>query len=75
MRKMGEGALLSGLFSGGIFMLIYMFIGLFFPSEASAGHSFAISLLLHSLIVVFSILGAYAGRNRRSRKRKIKNKK
>ena len=72
MRKMGEGALLSGLFSGGLFMLMNMFITLFFKAEMSASHPFAISLLLHSLIIVFSILGAFAGRHRSSKKRRIK---
>ena len=70
MRKMREGTLLCGLFSGGIFMLIYMFISLFFPSEMSQGYSFLISLLLHSLIILFSLFGAHAGRHKKTRKRK-----
>ena len=72
MRKMGKGSLLSGLFSGGLFMLMYMFISLFLPNEMSASRPFFTALILRSLIVVFSILGAYAGRGGRSRKRKIK---
>ena len=72
VRKMHEGALICGLFSGGIFMLIYMFITLFFPREMSAGYSFGVSVLLHLLIIVFSIVGAYAGRHRGVKRRKIK---
>ena len=72
MRKMGEGALLLGIFSGGLFMLTYMFISLFLPNEMSASRPFFTVLILRSLIIVFSILGAYAGRGRRSQKRKIK---
>ena len=72
MRKVREGALLSGLFSGGLFMLTYMFISLFFENEASAEYSFPISLLLHSLIILFSTLGSFAARKRATKRRKIK---
>ena len=72
MRKMREGTLLCGLFSGGIFMLLYMSVSLFLPSELSSGRSFVLTLFLRSLMVLFAFLGAHAGRQKSSRKRKIK---
>lgn len=70
-HKNGGGALLSGLLSGGIFMLSYMLVSLFFPAELSAKYGFLASLLFHVLIVVFSILGGYAATAKRvSPKRK-----
>lgn len=72
MRKMHEGTLLCGLFSGGIFMLLYMSVSLFLPSELSSGRSFWLTLILRSLMVLFAFLGAHAGRHKNARKRKIK---
>ena len=72
MRKMHEGVLLCGIFSGGIFMLLYMFISLFLPNELSSSHSLPISLLLRLLMIVFSLFGAYAARSRGKKRRKIK---
>ncbi len=69
-RKKEAPRLICGLCSGGVFMLAYMFISLFFPSQMSAGYSFVISLLLHSLIIVFSILGAMSYRKKNTHKRK-----
>lgn len=59
-RANGGAALICGLISGGAFMLSYMLVSLFFPSELSARYGFWISLLFHALIIVFSVLGGYA---------------
>jgi len=64
--KMGSSSLICGLLSGGIFMLSYMFVSLFFPSELSAKYGFFASLLFHALIIVFSVLGGYAATAKRT---------
>ena len=74
MRKMREGALLCGLFSGGMLMLFYMFISFFIPSELSSGRSFWLSLALRALMILFSFFGAHAGRQRGTRKIKRKSR-
>lgn len=60
------GSLVCGLLSGGIFMLSYIFVSLFFPSELSAKYGFLASLLFHALIIVFSVLGGYAATAKRT---------
>ena len=69
VRKMREGALLCGLFSGGMLMLFYTFISFFMPSELSSGRSFWLSLTLRALIIIFSFLGAHAGRQRKIKRK------
>ena len=65
-RINGGAALLSGLLSGGFFMLSYMLVSLFFPAELSARYGFLASFLFHALIIVFSLLGGYAATAKRS---------
>ena len=69
IRKKGDSSLLCGLLSGVIFMLFYMLVSLFFSPEDSSGYSLLLSLALHALIVLFSVLGSYAGK-RHTKKRK-----
>ena len=67
IRKAGEQKLTCGLISGTFFMIAYMFVSLFFSENPFTPYPFIISLLLHILIVVFSVLGAFAGaRKKRS---------
>ncbi len=72
MKKTREGTLLCGVLSGSIFMLFYMLISLFMPPELSSKHSFLTSLLLHALILVFSVIGAYTAKHSSGKKRKIR---
>ena len=72
IKKVNEGALLCGITSGAMLWLFYSFLTLFFPAEISSERGFVTSLLLHSLIILFSVFGAYAARHRSSRKRKLK---
>lgn len=66
-RRRCTGAV-RGIFSGGILMLFYMILSVFASKELSSPHSFGISLLLHTLMILFSVLGAVAGAKRPARK-------
>ncbi len=72
--KNGGSALVSGLLSGGIFMLVYMLVSLFFPAELSARYGIFASLLFRVLIIVFSILGGYAATAKPHRSHKPKRR-
>ena len=71
-RKVGHSFFVCGLISGGILMALIIFISFFFPHSLSSSHSFGISFLLHSLIVIFSILGGYMGQKKPKRNHKPK---
>ncbi len=71
-RINGSSSLLCGIFSGGLFMLAYMLVSLFFPAELSAKYGFFVSFLFHSLIILMSILGGYAGQKRAKKSHKPK---
>ena len=71
MKKIRKSPLLCGILSGGLLMLFYAFITLFLNDELSSPLSLPLSLALHSLVIIFSILGAYAGRHRASRRKKL----
>ena len=71
-RFKGSSALICGLLSGGMFMLLYMFLSLFLPREMSANYTFFTSAILHLLIAVFSVFGAYIGLCRPKKKRRIR---
>ena len=73
MKKLREGTLLCGALSGAIFMMLYISISLFLPKDFSSSRSFGISFLLHALMILFSICGAYIakkGLGKRKKKRK-----
>ena len=59
-KKNSGSALVSGLLSGGIFMIAYMLVSLFFPAELSAKYGILAALFFRALIIVFAILGGYA---------------
>ncbi len=70
-RSAGAQKLTCGLISGTLFMIAYMFISLFFSENSFSPYPFIVSLLLHVLTVIFSVLGAFAGaRKKRSPSRK-----
>ena len=68
-RSMGA---VCGIFSGGTLMLFYMILSVFASKELSSPRSFGLSLLLHTLTVLFAVLGAMAGEKQVSRKRRRK---
>ena len=71
MKKIRKSPLLCGILSGGLLMLFYAFITLFLNDELSSPLSLPLSIALHSLVIIFAILGAYAGRHRTGRRRKL----
>ena len=71
MKKIRKSPLLCGILSGGLLTLFYAFITLFLNDELSPSLSLPLSIALHSLVIIFSILGAYAGRYRTGRRRKL----
>ena len=73
IKKLREGTILCGALSGAIFMLLHILISLFLPKDFSFSRSFGLSFLLHVLIILFSICGAYIakkGLGKRKKKRK-----
>ncbi len=54
-----ESALLSGLSSGILLTVFFLFLSLFFPDSGNLG--FGVTFLLRALILFFSILGSYLG--------------
>ena len=72
MKKQRNSTLLCGLFSGGLLMLLFAFISLFLPSDLSVSYSPMISILLHTLIIVFAFFGALTTKNCSSKRRRVK---
>lgn len=59
-RIRGQGALLCGLCNGCAAMAMMILLSLFFKPYA-AGYSAGIALLLHTLFLLVSVVGAYLG--------------
>lgn len=73
VRIHGHSALLCGLFNGGLLTLVTLLISLFMKPNAS-GYSTGIICLLHTLAILLSVAGAYAGLKAPKKKRKNKRK-
>ena len=71
-KKLRERVLVSGALSGGVLMLLCIFVSLFLYDDFSAARPFPVSLLLHLLIIVSSVLGAYTAKSALAKKRKRK---
>lgn len=70
-KRCNDSSGLCGIICGGTLLMLFVLISFFIPSELATPRPFIISLLLHLLIIVFSLLGAIAG-NRRKTKHKPK---
>ena len=73
-RFKGDSALICGLLSGGLFMLLTKLVTLFLPDGAPSERQMHVSLLLHFLIFLFSALGAYLARNISKSRKPKRNK-
>lgn len=60
-KKCGEAPLVCGIVCGGLITLVTILIGLFINSAQKSDYSLGLSLLLHGIAVIFTILGAFAG--------------
>ena len=72
MKRVRESAIVCGTLSGAVLMLTFLLVSLLLPDSLSSPHPFALSLSLHSLIILFSILGSYTAKNGLSKRRKRK---
>lgn len=72
MKRVRESAIVCGTLSGAVLMLTFLLVSLLLPDSLSSPHPFALSLFLHSLIILFSILGSYTAKNGLSKRRKRK---
>ena len=70
MKRVRESYLACGTLSGAILMLTFLLVSLLLPDSLSSPRPFALSLFLHSLIIIFSILGSYTAKNGLSKRRK-----
>lgn len=64
----GGGELPSGGLAGLVFMLSYMLVCLFFPTDLSARYGFFVAVFFRALIVIIAILGGYAASARPQKK-------
>ena len=71
MRSLKEKALLSALSSSAMLICLNFISSLILPHRSSFSPSFALSLLLHALMIVFAFLGAHMGK-KKPKKRKQK---
>lgn len=72
MKRVRESAIVCGTLSGAVLMLTFLLVSLLLPDSLSSPPPFALSLFLHSLIILFSILGSYTAKNGLSKRRKRK---
>ena len=71
VRIHGHSALVCGLLNGCLLLGLMLILSLFFKGQG-AGYSTGIACLLHACVPLLSVVGAYLGLQRPSKKRKRK---
>ena len=69
IRTHGHGALIAGLTNGALLMAL-MILGSLFCKPLATGYAAWLSLLLHALFLLLSVIGASVGRRRTPKPRK-----
>ncbi len=74
VRVNRQSALLCGLLSGGLLALMMFFVSIFFTPSYSSNYPFILSFGMRAAMVLFSVLGAFAGLHRTSRRKRGKKR-
>lgn len=69
IRMHGHGALVAGLTNGALLMAL-MILGSLFCKPLATGYTAWLSLLLHTLFLLLSVVGASVGRRRTPKRKK-----
>lgn len=65
-----ESALLCGLICGGLLFFVTLFVAVLFSRSYSSNYPLILSMGMRSVIILFSVFGAFAGLHRKQNRRR-----